>query len=89
MPSGLRQPKHFVGERGVHAQAAECIEVPREVCELASAHVNSDCVEAAYRRSFREDWRVDLAQFGSQFLDRPLPRSRWTGRLTVYSDIAE
>ena len=31
--------------------AAECTDVPREVCELALAHVNSDRVEAAYRRS--------------------------------------
>ena len=31
--------------------AAECTDVPREVCELALAHVNTDRVEAAYRRS--------------------------------------
>ena len=31
--------------------AAECSEVPREVCELALAHANSDRVEAPYRRS--------------------------------------
>ena len=31
--------------------AAECSDAPREVCELALAHVNSDRVEAAYRRS--------------------------------------
>ena len=31
--------------------AAERTNVPREVCELALAHVNSDRVEAAYRRS--------------------------------------
>ena len=31
--------------------AAECTEAPREVCELALAHVNNDRVEAAYRRS--------------------------------------
>ena len=31
--------------------AAECSDAPREVCELALAHVNSDQVEAAYRRS--------------------------------------
>ena len=28
---------------------AECTETPREVCELALAHVNRDRVEAAYR----------------------------------------
>ena len=31
--------------------AAECTDAPREVCELALAHVSSDRVEAAYRRS--------------------------------------
>ncbi len=31
--------------------AAECTDAPREVCELALAHVNGDRVEAAYRRS--------------------------------------
>ena len=31
--------------------SAECSDAPREVCELALAHVNSDRVEAAYRRS--------------------------------------
>lgn len=31
--------------------AAECTDAPREVCELALAHVNSNRVEAAYRRS--------------------------------------
>lgn len=30
---------------------AECSDAPREVCELALAHVNSDRVEAAYLRS--------------------------------------
>ena len=31
--------------------AAECTDAPREVCKLALAHVNSDRVEAAYRRT--------------------------------------
>ena len=31
--------------------AAECSDVPRDVCELALAHVNSDRVEVAYRRT--------------------------------------
>ena len=31
--------------------AAECTDAPREVCELALAHVNRDQVEAAYQRS--------------------------------------
>ena len=40
--------------------AAERTELPREVCELALAHVNSDRVEAAYRRSDLFDKRRDL-----------------------------
>lgn len=43
---------------------AECSDVPREVCELARAHVNSDRVEAVYvrtdlferRRRLMEQW---------------------------------
>ncbi|MCY4596001.1 MAG: hypothetical protein OXC19_14545, partial [Bryobacterales bacterium] len=31
--------------------AAECTDAPREVCELALAHVNTNSIEAAYRRS--------------------------------------
>ena len=50
--------------------AAECSEAPREVCELALAHVNSDRVEAAYRRTdlferrraLMEQWAVFLAE---------------------------
>ena len=30
---------------------AECTDAPRDVCELALAHVNGDRGEAAYRRS--------------------------------------
>ena len=40
--------------------AAERTELPREVCEIALAHVNSDRVEAAYRRSDLFDKRRDL-----------------------------
>ena len=44
--------------------AAECTDTPREVCELAVAHVNSDRVEAACRwtdlferrRVLMEEW---------------------------------
>ena len=39
------------GFRSSRDWAAERTDVPREVCELAWAHVNSDRVEAAYRRS--------------------------------------
>ena len=40
--------------------AAERNDVPREVCELALAHVNSDRVEAAYRRSDLFERRREL-----------------------------
>ena len=40
--------------------AAECTDAPREVCELALAHVNSDRVEAAYRRTDLFDRRRTL-----------------------------
>ncbi len=40
--------------------AAECTDAPREVCELALAHVNGDRVEAAYRRSDLFDRRRAL-----------------------------
>ncbi len=40
--------------------AAECTDAPREVCEVALAHVNGDRVEAAYRRSDLFDRRRAL-----------------------------
>ena len=42
--------------------AAERTDVPREVCELALAHLNSDRIEAAYRRSDLFDRRRELMQ---------------------------
>ncbi len=48
--------------------AAEKTEVPREVCELSLAHVNSDRVEAAYRRSDLFERRRDLMQDWSDYL---------------------
>ena len=50
--------------------AAECSDAPREVCELALAHVNTNAVEAAYRRTdlferrraLMEQWAVFLAE---------------------------
>ena len=52
--------------------AAECSHVPREVCELALAHVNSDRVEVAYRRSDLFERRRDLMQDWSDYLcDNP------------------
>ena len=48
--------------------AAERTDVPREVCELALAHVNSDRVEAAYRRSDLFERRRQLMQDWSGYL---------------------
>ncbi len=46
--------------------AAECTDAPREVCELALAHVNGDRVEAAYRRSdLFEKRRVLMADWAA------------------------
>ena len=42
--------------------AAECSDAPREVCELALAHVNNDRTEAAYRRTDLFEKRRDLMQ---------------------------
>ena len=50
--------------------AAECSDAPREVCELALAHVNSDRVEAAYRRTDLFERRRDLMEEWAAFLDR-------------------
>ena len=47
---------------------AECSDAPREVCELALAHVNSDRVEAAYRRTDLFDRRRALMEEWSAFL---------------------
>ena len=48
--------------------AAECTETPKEVCELALAHVNSDRVEAAYRRSDLFERRRVLMQEWADYL---------------------
>jgi len=51
--------------------AAECTEAPREVCdvcEFALAHVNSDRVEAAYRRSDLFERRRTLMQGWANYL---------------------
>ena len=50
--------------------AAECSDAPREVCELALAHVNTNAIEAAYRRTdlferrrvLMEQWAAFLAE---------------------------
>ena len=50
--------------------AAECSDAPREVCELALAHVNSDRVEAAYRRTDLFERRRVLMEQWSGFVER-------------------
>ena len=50
--------------------AAECSDAPREVCELALAHVNSDRVEAAYRRTDLFERRRTLMEQWSVFVGR-------------------
>ena len=48
--------------------AAECSDAPRQVCELAPAQVNSDRVEAAYRRTDRfERRRANSGKSGRRF----------------------
>ena len=48
--------------------AAERTNYPREVCELALAHVNKDQVEAAYQRSDLYDLRRRLMDAWAAFL---------------------
>ena len=48
--------------------AAECSDAPREVCELALAHVNADRVEAAYRRTDMFERRRELMEQWAVFL---------------------
>ena len=50
--------------------AAECSDAPREVCELATAHVNSDRVEAAYRWTDLFERRRVLMEQWSSFVGR-------------------
>ena len=48
--------------------AAECSDAPRELCELALAHVNPDRVEAAYRRTDLFERRRELMEEWAAFL---------------------
>ena len=48
--------------------AAECSNAPREVCELALAHVNTNAIEAAYRRTDLFERRRALMEQWSAFL---------------------
>ena len=49
--------------------AAECSDAPREVCELALAHVNSNRVEAAYRHSDLFERRRELIQAWANYVE--------------------
>ena len=51
--------------------AAECTDAPREVCELALAHVNNDRVEAAYRRTDLFDKRREPMADWASYLALP------------------
>ena len=48
--------------------AAECSDAPREVCELALAHVNTNSIEAAYRRTDMFERRRALMEQWAGFL---------------------
>ena len=48
--------------------AAECTDAPREVCELALAHVNTNRIEAAYRRTDLFERRRALMEQWATFL---------------------
>ena len=48
--------------------AAECSDAPREVCELALAHVNTNRIEAAYRRTDLFERRRTLMEQWAAFL---------------------
>ena len=50
--------------------AAECSDAPREVCELALAHVNTNAIEAAYRRTDLFERRRTLMEQWAAFLAR-------------------
>ena len=48
--------------------AAECSDAPREVCELALAHVNTNSIEAAYRRTDLFERRRALMEQWASFV---------------------
>lgn len=54
--------------------AAECSDAPREVCELALAHVNSNRVERAYRRTDLFERRRRLMQEWADYI-RPVTKN--------------
>ena len=48
--------------------AAECSDAPREVCELALAHMNTTRIEAAYRKTDLFERRRTLVEQWAAFL---------------------
>ena len=65
--SGIESTAH--GFRSSFRQwAAERTNTPREVCEMALAHVNSNAVEAAYQRSDLFDLRRKLMEAWATYL---------------------
>lgn len=50
--------------------ATECSDAPRKVCELALAHVNTNAIEAAYRRTDLFERRRTLMEHWTAFLAR-------------------
>ena len=78
MPTLLRGLKIGAVPHGFRSSfrdwAAECTEAPREICELALAHVNNDRVEAAYRRSdLFEKRRVLMAAWADHLTEPEIP----------------
>ena len=82
-PTGVTQGAHYMARlmRDLRIDAvphgfrssfrdwsAECTDAPRDVCELALAHVNRDRVEAAYRCGDRFERRRILMQQRADYL---------------------
>ena len=67
--------------------AAECSDAPREVCELALAHVNTNAIEAAYRRTDLLERRRALMEALERVPGRDLRRGGnaqfWRGRRSM------
>ena len=64
---GIRAVPHGF-RSGFRDWAAECSDAPREVCELALAHVNTNRIEAAYRRTDLFERRRALMERWGAFL---------------------
>ena len=54
--------------------AAECSDAPREVCELALAHMDTNAIEAAYRGTDLFERRRALMEQWAAFLNGPARR---------------